>query len=416
MELTSYEQELLDGGHGLGLQRAMELLVRYGNACGAQRFVPITSAHVMPKEPPELLEWFTEGMDDAPVMTTLHPRMSAFSPQKWEEMGIPEDFAQQEMESIEARDALHNRLGFFKTYSCLPMHMGNLPRRGDCISWIGSCAQILANSLLGARTNKDGTIVNLCAAVTGRAPEVGLFIPENRLARILVTLEDDVELTEDDDYGALGYYVGAQVDNKSVAFSGISKTTTFDQLKYMIAPAAASGSPHICHVIGITPEASTQEEAFGGKAPEEIITVSRKNIEDTKKLFDFDKEKPVDLVLLGCPHITIEELGTISRMLKGQRLVPGKRLWLALGNQTYALGEAMGYVQIIEAAGGVISNTCLATIPDSPLPEQVEVVATNSFKSAHYVKQLQLNRRTVMVGSLADCIGAITVREVEYGD
>lgn len=415
MKLTRYEQELLDGGHGLGPQRAMELLVRYGDACGAERFVEITSAHVMPKEPPELLEWFTEGLEASPVMTTLHPRMSAFSPQKWEEMGIPGEFARQEMESIEARDTQHSRLGFFKTYSCLPMHMGNLPRRGDCISWIGSCAQILANSLLGARTNKDGTIVNLCAAVTGRAPDVGLFIPENRLARILVTLEDDVELKEDDDYGALGYYVGAQVDNKSVAFSGIAKTTTFDQLKYMIAPAAASGSPHICHVIGITPEASTQEEAFGGKAPEEIITVSRKNIADTKKLFAFNKEKQVDLVLLGCPHITIEELGVISRLLKGRKLSPGKRLWLALGNQTYTLGEAMGYVQVIEAAGGVISNTCLATIPDSPLPEQVEVVATNSFKSAHYVKQLQLNRRTVMVGSLPDCIDAVTVKEVTYG-
>lgn len=415
MRLTQYEQAMADGEYGPGLQKAIQLLIRYGDACGAEEFVEISSAHVMPKEPPELLAEYTQGVTSLPVITTLHPLMSSFSPIKWREMGISEEYAIQELHDYEARTQIHTRLGFLKTYSCLPMTMGNLPRKGDCISWIGSCAQILANSMIGARTNKDGTVVSLCAALTGRTPRCGLLLKENRYAQVLVRLADGVELEGDDDYGALGYYIGTKVANLSIAVDGIPRTVTFDQLKYMIAPAAASGSIHVFHVVGVTPEADTLQEAFGGREPAMTIVVTRADLVQTKAMFAFSEEASPDLVILGCPHLTIQELGRIAALLKRRRLKNGKRLWLAMGDPVYTLAKTMGYTDVIEAAGGVFSNTCMATIPDSPLPTEVRTVLTNSFKGAHYIRSLQRDRVRIMIADLPKCLEMVITEQEGNG-
>lgn len=407
MKLNQYEKDMAEGKYGPGLKKAINILIRYGDACGAKEFVEITSGHIMPEEPPELLEQLTEGVEKLPQTTTMHPLMSSFSPEKWEAMGIPKDFAAKKLSEHDAREKLHEKLGFLKTYSCLPMMMGNLPREGDYISWIGSCAQNLVNSVIGARTNRDGTMINLCSCLTGRTPKRGLLLPENRYAKVLVTLADGVTLQDDIDYGAFGYYIGAQVGNKSIAVEGLPKTITFNQLKYMMAPAAASGSIPMFHIIGVTPEATTREKAFGGKEPEMTIEVTRKNLEETKAIFAFDQESPLDLVLFGCPHLTIEEIGGVASYIKDKKLKKGKRLWMATGDSIYTLAQTMGYTDIIEAAGGVFSHTCMATIPDSPLPKDVKTVMTNSFKSAHYIRSLQKGKVKVMVGNVEQCLDMI---------
>lgn len=326
-------------------------------------------------------------------------------------MGISADYAISELLEQEKRRKIHEQLGFIKTYSCLPMHMGNLPRKGDYISWIGSCAQILANSLIGAKTNKDGTIINLCSALTGRTVYHGLLLDENRYAKVVIKLAKGVQLVDDVDYGALGYYVGSHVVNKNVVFDCIPRDATFDQLKYLIAPVATSGSVHICHIAGITPEAPNVEVALGGKEPEAVIVVTKENLEKTKNIFKFDPNTSVDLVLIGCPHVTVEEARHIAKLIKCKKIADGKRLWIGLGDATYTLVKAAGDAEIIEKAGGIFSHTCLATIPDSPLPENVKAVMTNSFKSAHYVNSLQQGKIKVMIGSLHECIGALTMEK-----
>lgn len=408
MQLTVYEQEIADGVYGKGLQKAMNILIAYGEACGAERMVEISSAHIMPKEPVELLEEFTEDIEKAAVKTTLHPLMSAFSPEKWKDMGIPEAYAAKACTECAKRAEIHGRLGIWKTYSCLPMHIGNIPQSGSYNSWIGSCAQILANSLLGARTNKDGAIVNLCSALTGRTPYFGLLMDENRYAQVIVRIDGSVKLEADDDFGALGYYVGTKLNNKSVVFDNLNDDITFEQLKYLIAPAAASGSIHICHVVGKTPEAPTLEAALGGREPEEILVVTQQDIDETKKRFCWDTEKTPDILFLGCPHVTVDEAGLIAGLLRGRKLKEGKRLWLAMANPIYALCQDMGYAEVIEQAGGIIANVCMATIPDSPVPDDVKIIATNSFKCAHYVASLQKGRKKVMVSDLETCLKAVT--------
>jgi predicted aconitase len=411
--LTRYEEEMASGKHGPGLEKAINILIKFGRSCSVEKFVPIASAHTMPKEPPELLMELTEGVEAVPVLTTLHPLMSAFNPDKWMAMGIREDFALSELKDHEKRQAIYKKLGFIQTYSCLPMHVGNLPRIGDYISWIGSCAQIIANSIIGARTNKDGTIVNLCSALTGRALYYGLLKDENRRASVVVRVRMDAAEMTDDDFGALGYYVGEKVWNKNVVFEGISREITFDQLKYLIAPAATSGSVHVCHVAGVTPEAPTTEAALGGQKPEEVITVDRIQIEKTKEKYRQASSDQVDLVVIGCPHVTIEEAARVAGIIRGKKISDNSRLWLAMSEPTYCLARTMGFADEIEKAGGVFSNTCLATIPDSPIPDSVRTVMTNSFKAAHYITALQKGKVKVVVGSLKQCLQSAVSGKLE---
>jgi predicted aconitase len=363
----------------------------------------------MPKEPPELLREMTEGVDQTGTFCTLHSLMSAFDPHCWQQMGIPEDFALQELSVYERRLEIYRRLGFYQTYTCLPMLVGNLPRKGDYVSWIGTGAQLLANSVIGARTNRDGTLVNLATAITGRSPYMGLFLEENRYAEVLVELVglDICNLTHAD-LGAIGYYVGSKAQNRNIVINGLPKELDMNQLKYLMAPLSTSGSVSICHIVGLTPEAQTLKHALGNQEPSDIIRAGQKEIGETKALYAWADNDMADMALFGCPHCTVPELKTMAALLDGKKIGINKRLWIGMPYQMYYLAQTMGYTQIIENAGGIISSSCMAAIPDAPIPKDVKVIATNSFKAAHYLTRLTKGEIKVVIGDMDACIHAIT--------
>lgn len=407
MLLTKMEEAMVCGGHGPGVKRCMELLVKFGDSVGAERMVPLSCAHTMPKEPLELLEEMTEGVQRPGVPTSLHPLMSAFSPKSWEAMGLPEGFARGEAAVFEKRRENYLRCGFLETYTCLPMLVGNLPRKGDCISWIGSGAQLLANSVLGARCNRDGTVVNLASAVTGRAPYYGHFLDENRAGRVLVRFEglDPAELSHAK-LGAVGYHVGVLAGGANVIVEGVPGGCDIDYLKHLLAPMPVSGSVLLCHVVGVTPEAETLEEALGGRDPERVVMVGPKDVEAALGRFGAN-EAEVDMALFGCPHCSVEEVRTLAGLLDGRALVAGKRLWIGMPHQQYHLLKLMGVADRVEDAGGVFASSCMATIPDAPVPGGVHTIATNSFKAAHYITYLTKGRVKVLVGDMDACVDAV---------
>jgi predicted aconitase len=288
------------------------------------------------------------------------------------------------------------------------MLVGNFPRKGDYVSWIGTGAQLMVNSLIGARCNRDGTMINLASAITGRAPYRGLFLDENRYAEVVVRLDGlALEELSDADYGAIGYYVGAIAENRNVVFEGLSRRIPFESLKYLMAPLSVSGSVSICHLVGVTPEAPSLEEALGYRKPTEIIHVGKKAISDTQALYAVDPNEKVDMAVLGCPHCTIEELKKIASLLEDKKIGNDRRLWIGSPYQMYYLAQTMGYSQIIENAGGVISSSCMATIPDSPIPSDVKTIATNSFKASHYISRLTKGRVKVVVREMDECVQSI---------
>jgi hypothetical protein len=409
MILTRNEEDMASGKHGPGLEKCMHILIKFGEAMGAEQLVPISSAHTIPREPPDLLMEMTEGVGQTGTFTTLHALMSAFDPHLWERMGISGEYAAKEIPVLKQRIEIYRRLGFYETYTCLPMLVGNLPRRGDFISWIGSCAQLFVNSLLAARTNRDGAILNLAAAITGRAPYRGLFLDENRLGQVVVELEGvDPHGITYTDLGAIGYYVGSRAGQRNIVVNGLPHELDISHLLALMAPLPASGSVSICHVVGCTPEASTLERALGNQEPAEIIRVDKKAIAETKELHALSPNDTVEMCILGCPHCTIQEIRNIAASLSGKKLRPGRRLWIGSAYQTYYLAQTMGYSRIIEEAGGVVTSSCMATIPDSPIPDDVGTLVTNSFKAAHYISRLTKGRVKVAVMEMPDCIDAVS--------
>ncbi len=407
MRLTPEELAMERGDKGPGVKRCMDMLIRFGEAMGATGLMPIVTAHTMPKEPPELLRELTESATETGVPTTLHPLMSAFSPVSCERMGLPDEYVKQEMAEHVQRSAIHKNLGFLQTYCCLPMLVGNLPLKGQAVSWIGSGAQLMANSVLGARCNRDGTVINIAAAMTGRVPKYGMMLDENRLAKVIVRFDDvepgDLSVAQ---LGAVGYHVGALAGSRNVVFDGIPRDTELDRLKYLMAPLAVSGAVLLCHVVGVTPEAPSLEAATGGREPELEILVTARDIRATLDMFAVDE--PVDLALFGCPHCTIMEINVLASLLQGKTLTTGKRLWIGTGHQIYRLAEVMGSAKTVEKAGGAFASSCMATIPDSPLPEDVRVVATTSFKAAHYIPRLTKGRVRATILDMDGCIDAVT--------
>jgi len=409
MVLTKKEQDMAAGKYGPGIKKCMEYLVKFGEAFGAEKMVPIKSAHTMPKEPIELLREMTDGVERAEVFTTLHALMSSFDPKTCKAMGIQDDFASEEMTIYEQRKDIYKKAAFYQTYTCLPMLVGNIPAQGDYISWIGSGAQLLSNSLLGARCNRDGTVINLASAITGITPLHGLLLDENRYADVVVKFEGlDFESLTHSEWGAIGYYVGAKAQNRNVVMDGISCDLDIDQLKYLMAPLSVSGSVSICHIVGLTPEAPTLEAALGHREAKEVITVGRKEMQESLDQYPWDNKKNVDMAVFGCPHLTIEEIKYMAELLDGRTLKENKRLWAGMPYQHYALAEEMGYAKTIEDAGGVFASACMATIPDSPIPEDVTLIATNSFKAAHYITRFSKGRVDVCIADMDACIDAIT--------
>ncbi|MBW1783596.1 MAG: aconitase X catalytic domain-containing protein [Deltaproteobacteria bacterium] len=406
MILSKKEEAMASGKYGPGIEKCITFLIKYGDAFDADRLVKVSSAHVFNAFPLDLLEDLTEGVNQVETLTTTHPFMSLCDPSSYEKMGISREPCAQKISDHARRRKIYDRLGFFQTYSCVPMYLGNFPKKGDYVSWFGSSTQLFVNSIVGARQNRDGAVVNMAVALTGRAPNWGLFLDENRRGEVLFDLKGlDTNALTTTDLGAIGYYIGGIAQERNVAIDGLSPDIVLDSLKYLLHPISTSGAVSICHLVGITPEAPDLKTAMGHRDPEETFRVGVTDIRDTKEKY-YGESGPIDLVILGCPHCSLQELKQIAALLDDRRVGSTQGLWLGTAHQLYDLAETMGYTGIIEKANGVISQSCMATIPDCPIPEGVQTVATNSFKTAHYVSIISKDRIKVLVGNIDQCVNA----------
>jgi predicted aconitase len=404
--LTKEEEAMLSGKYGAGMQKAMSLLAKYGEAFGAEKLVPVASAHAWPIDPPEFLLDMTEDVERlrAPLVTT-HPMAGNFDIDNWRAMGVPPDFANAETELFNKRLPFYKRLNFLQTYTCVPTLVGNTPLKSQFVASVGTGAQLMANSLLGARTNRESIPSVLASAITGKTPYMGLLMPENRLAQVVVRLKLPAEKLNPAELGAIGYYVGSKVGSRNVVFKNIDNKLTFEQLKALMVPMPASGSVGVCHILGITPEVSTLQEALGGAKPEEVLELGNEEIEDSFSKYPGIDGEGVDLVVFGCPHLTANEIAEVARLLDGKKLKA--RLWLGAAEQIVLLATKAGYTGIIEQAGGAFVRTCMAGVPSGKYPEGTKVIATNSFKAAHFISRLSGTK--TICGSIEECIStAIT--------
>lgn len=365
MHLTREEEALLDGEKGPTLQKAMELLTALGDIYGADSLVPIKSAQIAGVSYKTIgdagLEWISDLEGKVVVPSILNP--AGMDLERWREMGVDEEFAAKQTKIIEA----YQRLGIRCECTCTPYHIdASLASFGDHLAWSESSAVSYANSVIGAKTNREGGPSALAAALIGKTANYGYHLDENRVP--VITVQVDCQLSGAD-YGALGYLVGGLVGSDVPMFKLQLRPTNTD-LKALGAAMAASGAVALYHVDRATPESGSYQ------APAETITIERSQLDE---VFDKDGGCDVDLAALGCPHYSHEELESAAKLLDGVKVE--KEVWIYTSRQVR--DASPDAVRRIEASGAkVFVDTCMVV---SPATERFGCVLTDSGKALKYI-------------------------------
>ena len=363
MKLTDYEKEMFDGVHGRAKARAMDLLVRYGEALGAERLVETNNvAGAFNASTPSVRELVKKGFDavyselnlDSPEVVEV-PKMVAHTCQlitgidnaNWRVQGIPDDLAEQQKRGEEYFGS--RGINMFAT--CTPYQVGNVPVKGEHCAWMESSAVVYCNSVLGARTNTEGKESTGAAALTGRIPYWGYHIKENRRGTHLV--EIDIDVDDIMDWGLLGYYLGEIVQDEIPVLTGRYKQPSLIKLKHFGAAAASSGGVEMYHIPDITPEARTVEEAFGGNAvrgtvrygeKERRIAYENLNCADRPQRRFRHARLPAQLDRAG--------LADRARCWTAARSAPTRELWVHTPRALREVADRNGYTKMITDAGG----------------------------------------------------------------
>ena len=280
MRLTPYEQEMLDGKHGEAKQFAMRTMMKIGEPLGAEEFVEVVSVQAMA----HFGSLHIAGRDYMRKLACMGGKCCVPCTQDpasipwdtWEEMGYDAEYAANQMDLCKSV----MQLGEYHAWSCTPYVQGNVPRVGQNVAWAESSAVSYANSVLGARTNRTPAGLAVCAALTGRIPKFGLYFDENRKAQAKVVV--DAGPLSDLDYNTIGIIIGKRVGNYIPAIYGIPATATNENLKYLGACAASSGSVALWHAVGVTPEA-LHGDPFEGREPVMEFAITREMLTETEK-------------------------------------------------------------------------------------------------------------------------------------
>jgi len=372
MKLTQLQKEMLEGKHGYATQKSMEILNALGEIYGAKEMVPVTSVQVAGVSYANLgepgLDWLAQMAEDGRVrvLTTLNP--AGMDMENWKVLGIDPEFARNQERVVDA----FAKMGIITTCTCTPYLVGNLPHFGEHIAWAESSAVCFANSVIGAKTNREGGPSALAAALTGYTPLYGYHLEKNRQAHVAFTVTPLVKGSAQ--FGALGKAIGDILESKTEwaipYITGISTADT-DELKAFCASIATYGGTALFHMAGITPDKT--------KIPPETITITEKHL--TKAEEELNEEGAViDFVSIGCPHASLREIRYIAELVDGKQVK--KETWITTARPTKQVADQMGYTQTIEAAG--IKFACDTCCVVAPIKGRFTGLCTDSAKGCYY--------------------------------
>jgi predicted aconitase len=429
LHLTLEEEALLEGAGGPGIRRAMEIVVALARIYGAVDLVAVKHAQIAGVSYKNLgdagvaflTEWAAEGAR-VQVSTTLNPM--GMERERWRAWGIPESFAGPQLAVIDA----FARMGVAPTLSCTPyLFPDYAPQRGDALAWAESSAVAYANSVIGARTNREGGPSALAAAIVGRTARYGYHLDAGRLASHVVEVGCAVQSVAD--FGALSYLVGKAVGSGVPWFADLGARLpplpidlmlgrpgedraylggAGDRLKTLGAGLAAYGAVALYHIEGYTPEARDAGPSLIRPDAERLVI---RSLDEAYRIMDADPElRAIDLVTVGCPHASLSEIQQVAEYLRGKRLAT--RLWVTTAAITRQRAAELGYQQVIEEAGGeLVADTCAVVAPMSAL--NIRSMATNAGKMACYAPMHSGVR--MRFGDLEQCLDAAVTGEWQAG-
>lgn len=414
MKLTEQEEQILAGAEGEARQIALKNMVEYAEALGADSLLDVDCVSIgFPARLPTSLNAGQEfdSFEDSLCYSALAtdkkvsfremkaPKVvvnNASMTREWLDYLGVEDPAL--YACVEEMDRFYREHGANNTCTCAPYLLGNLPLKGAHIVTGESSQVIFENSVLGARTNCEGDIAISCAAIVGKIPNCGLHLDENRKGTHLVKVKKIPDTTFG--WDLMGYWIGKHVKLGIPVLEIDIETIGVEQYKGLGAAMTTAGQIDMFHVIGHTPEAATREMAFSGNSPKEVLVYGEEQEAEIRKMLDWSEEKNVDLVLLGCPHYSSFQVQEVAKLLKNQKCTA--KLVIMTAPATIAQARINGDAQIIEEAGGLLTASCPPMV--AIWPRNLNVIATDSAKMAHYVPSTQPFK--IHAGSMEACIDA----------
>jgi predicted aconitase len=404
LTLTNRDHEMLRGGHGPATKMAMSILVRMAEVTGAKELLNISGAHIdstvyIGEAGLEFAERLASLGAKVSVPTTLN--VSGLDEHHWKEWAVPSEWARQAYRQMVA----YQSMGTLPTWTCAPYQTDRKPSFGEQIAWGESNAIVFANSVIGARTERYPDLFDICCAITGRAPAIGLHLTENRAGQVLFRLVDvPASLQQRDDfYPVLGNLIGKLSLDKIPVIDGMRVTPSEDQLKAFGAGAASSGGVAMFHMSGITPEASTLEDAFQGKNPTKIIEITMDALRESRMELTHTDSSDLHMVVLGSPHFSLAEFAQLAPLVRGKKKHPSVRFLVTSSRAMTQLAQRAGLLEFLEAFGAQLTvDTCILTSP--MLPAEIKYLMTNSAKFAYYSPGLL--EKQITFGSLEDCVNS----------
>lgn len=404
LELTVADRQMLAGEAGPGTRQAMQIICAMAIQQGARKLVDVIQVHVdgcIYASPANLT--FAQRMADTGAQVRVPTTMNAISVDylNWRSQQVPVAFGAPAAKLAEA----YVRMGCRPTYTCSPYLLATAPKFGERIAWAESNAVIFANSVLGARTPKHPDFLDLCIALTGRAPLSGVYIDENRRAELVV----DVDLPDDVDdavWPLIGYLAGQVSPNRVPLLRGLAAAKpTRDDLKALCAAFGTTSAAAMLHIEDVTPEAAS---SLAGAEPRRAIT--RKDMAEGWRHLSAGPEE-IDLVALGSPHASLSECRAFAAALDGRKRHADVSVIVTAGQEVISqAGEEGTLARLRDAGVVVLPDLCWCSISEPVFPPKARTVITNSGKYAHYGPGL--SGRSVRFGSLNDCAEAAATGKV----
>ncbi|HEY1783266.1 MAG TPA: aconitase X catalytic domain-containing protein [Roseiarcus sp.] len=398
-DLSPFDRELLSGAHGGGAAFAMRLLMRFAEAVDARAFLDIEGSHV-----DGCLYHGRASLDFAKRMVALGGKVRVPTSLNVGSVDLihPELFrgTREHRENGARLMRAHVELGCAPTFTCAPYQSASRPRFGAQIAWGESNAIVFANSVIGARTNRYGDFIDLCCAMTGRAPAYGLHLAENRIARAVVEIVSTPEGWDSERLAvAVGHAIGRRCGGIVPAIVGLPREMSEDDLKALGAAAASSGAVALFHVVGATPEAPDLETACGGVTPELHLRLTAEDLrEAARSLSNIADGAALSAVSLGTPHFSILEFARLMPLLDGPR--PLVDIFVNCSRATLEELRQRGWDDALAAARvTLVVDTCVYV--SALLRPAPGALMTNSGKCAYYAPgNLKVG---IAYGSLAEC-------------
>ena len=418
LALTDRDREMAAGEHGRAPAIAMRIITRVAEADQAARLIDVTSAHV-----DSCLYQGEAGLDFAERLAAAGARVVVPTTLNVSSLDLLHPHLVHADERLADRGrrmmAAYTAMGGTPTWTCAPYQTMHRPGLGEHVAWAESNAVVFANSVLGARTDRYGDFIDVCAALTGRVPDAGLHLDRNRRARSvfrLIGLPDRLA-SSDVLYPVLGHLIGRQTGTMVPAITGLPSGISEDSLKALGAAAASSGGVGMFHAVGTTPEAPTLEVALGGADPDMVIDVDVAALRVAREELTTDAAGTLTAVSVGTPHFSQDEFRTLARLVAGGVVASGIEFYVNTSREVLAAASAEGTVHSLRSAGiEIVTDTCTYITPI--LRARSGVVMTNSGKWAWYAPaNIGVE---VAFGSLEDCVasamtGRITRDEAVWG-